>query len=63
MHGRYLHVLVNITKPEDPPAQRQHARYDDISFVLQEKEREVLYSRKKVEALLSKAQNTRALVS
>jgi hypothetical protein len=34
-----------------------------ILYALKEHEREVLYTRKKVEALLSKAQNTRALVS
>lgn len=36
--------------------------YDSLLFVLNEKRREVKYAHKKAEALLAKAQNTRALV-
>ena len=35
---------------------------DNLLFVLKEKQREVAYARKKTEGMLSKAQNTRALV-
>ncbi|KAH7084964.1 hypothetical protein BKA63DRAFT_573980 [Paraphoma chrysanthemicola] len=63
MHGRYLLAFPTARRSDSPSTNHPHTRHDDITFALQEQEREVLYSRKKVEGLLSKAQNTRALIS
>ncbi|KAH7094612.1 hypothetical protein FB567DRAFT_600226 [Paraphoma chrysanthemicola] len=63
MHGRYLLGFRTTREPDDPSTNRLYTPHDDIMFALQEQENEVLYSRVKIEALLSKAQNTRALIS
>ena len=46
---------------EGPPAKQAYGS-DAVIFALKEKVREIRYTRKKAEALLSKVQNTRTLV-
>jgi len=46
----------------EPDAPSEEHMEDEILFALKEKERDIAYSRQKVLSLLSKAQNTRALV-
>jgi hypothetical protein len=57
---RDMYCCIN-PHPDVSPSQSSQDE-DPILFLLEEKEKEVAYSRKKVEVLLSKAQNTRALV-
>jgi len=51
-----------LTVAPDGKSGEETLKEDEILFALHEKSRDIGYSRKKVEALLIKAQNTRALV-
>jgi hypothetical protein len=62
MHQRYF-VRHGTCEQADEAASPDMVVTDKIMFILEEKQREVAFVRKKAEAMLSKAQNTRALVS
>lgn len=62
MYRKYFRKT-STAPPAGPSCVHQQDDYDEISSALDNKKRELNYSRKKVEAILSKAQNTRALVS
>jgi hypothetical protein len=52
----------HFVSPAAEPQLLVKPRVDTLLYVLKEKQREVAYARKKAEAMLAKAQNTRALV-
>jgi hypothetical protein len=62
MYRRYYCTSPNLLKPDDNHAMHK-CESDEILIALQGKEKDITYTRKKAEALLTKAQNTRALVS
>jgi hypothetical protein len=51
-----------IQKDSGVPYSHPKFEYDEVLAALKEKEKQLKYARKKTEALLSKTQNTRALV-
>jgi hypothetical protein len=61
MHSTYSFDEVVIHQPDEHNAS-QEPQVDVLLYVLKEKQRDVTYARKKAEAMLVKAQNTRALV-
>jgi hypothetical protein len=58
-----IHVIQGKTQPSEELSHFSAYGSDAVVFALKEKEKEVAYTRKKAEALLSKVQNTRTLVS
>jgi hypothetical protein len=62
MHQRYF-VGHGTCEQAGEAASPDMVVTDKMMFILEEKQREVAFARKKAEAMLSKAQNTRALVS
>lgn len=61
MHKSHF-IAYGESDPHSDPAARPPAKLDTILYALKEKQREVTHARKKAEAMLAKAQNTRALV-
>lgn len=57
-----VHVIQAKLPQSDTSSQFSAYGSDAVVFALKEKEKEVAYTRKKAEALLSKVQNTRTLV-
>jgi hypothetical protein len=53
----------NLSIQENEKPRRSAYGSDAVVFALREKAKEIAYTRKKAEALLSKVQNTRTLVS
>jgi len=60
MHKSYFTPA--STEPRTKFESVKRPKVDTLLYVLKEKQREVAYARKKAEAMLAKAQNTRALV-
>jgi hypothetical protein len=60
---RRLYSAPSEDESSSPLAQNLSLDFNTIMYALEEKHREVAHTRKKTEALLAKAQNTRALLS
>jgi hypothetical protein len=61
MYGQFRFHRNDTSHRDEPP---KYSAYDSdvVLFALKEKKKEIAYTRKKAEALLSKVQNTRTLV-